>query len=223
MENNFKSRSLVIVCVLGPPGAGKGTLCKSAMADFARSPTGYQLYHLSVGDHLRHLCKSEPPDALKTLDIGKIRSSLAENKLLPADMLNQVLQHWLTSNLDAANPSPAVLLIDGFPRNMEQALAFEDMIAKPAKVIVLECPHDTAQDRYLARVREKADDKKRFEKRHGEYVETMKAISKHYEGITETIYAGGTPDDSYAKFVEALPLGEIMMKSFTSGGRLYYG
>lgn len=49
-----KPPSIPIILVLGPPGSGKGTICKQLAADF-------NLHHLSVGDWLR--AQAAPPIA----------------------------------------------------------------------------------------------------------------------------------------------------------------
>lgn len=46
-EQETKPQLLPIVLILGPPGSGKGTLCKHLAADF-------NLHHISVGNWLRH-------------------------------------------------------------------------------------------------------------------------------------------------------------------------
>ncbi|XDG06257.1 hypothetical protein ABKA04_005872 [Annulohypoxylon sp. FPYF3050] len=96
-------------------------------------------------------------------------------------------------------------LIDGFPRNMETALAFEERMGKPNGVIILECARETARCRYLTRRREETDDNAKFEKRFDEYVENMKAIRKHYEGNIKTVCVDGSIDDYFVDFLNALP------------------
>ncbi|KAI0838125.1 P-loop containing nucleoside triphosphate hydrolase protein [Hypoxylon sp. FL0890] len=183
MGNASKSPPPMIIFVLGPPGAGKGTLCTSAAATKGIFPDGLCCRHLSVGDYLRHICKSESPCDRQIFDISKIRVHLEKYKLLPADVLIPVIEDWISR---VWNNKSLPLLIDGFPRNLQQAVLFEEKIGKPVKVIILQCAHDTARARFLLRKREDGDDEKRFEMRYSEYLETMKAICERYKGIVES-------------------------------------
>ncbi|KAI0595159.1 P-loop containing nucleoside triphosphate hydrolase protein [Biscogniauxia sp. FL1348] len=190
-----------IVFVLGPPGSGKGTLCKLATSYLEVSRCRYQ--HLSVGDYLRELSASELPCEAGGFDGNMISESIRSNKLLPSQALIPLLEHKISSAM-AHSQTTTVWLIDGFPRNMETALVFEEKIGKPAKVVVLECTHDIAQRRYLGRARETIDDVNRFEKRYSDYVENMNAIREHYRGAIETVCVDGSRDECFGKFVAVL-------------------
>ncbi|KAI2464708.1 P-loop containing nucleoside triphosphate hydrolase protein [Annulohypoxylon bovei var. microspora] len=202
MESSAQSGYYNIIFVLGPPGSGKGTLCK--LTTNRLNTSGHSYRHLSVGDYLRQLCETGVPCEDESFDFDKIRNHLRESKLLPADVLIPVLEHKIGSILDG-NGTAITWLVDGFPRNIETTLAFEEKIGKPVKVVVLECTHDTAQRRFLNRSREKSDDEKRFEKRYGEYVENMQAIREHYKSNIETICVDGTSEEYLGKFISALP------------------
>ncbi|KAI0457183.1 P-loop containing nucleoside triphosphate hydrolase protein [Xylaria acuta] len=184
MGGTTEPHSHTIIFILGPPGSGKGTLCKLA-TDMLGKPS-HRYFHLSVGDYLRELCDPAVPCEGLSLDYNKIHEHLRESKLLPADVLIPVLQHKINS-IPNEKSAITIWLIDGFPRNMETALAFEQKVGKPVKVITLECKRDTAEGRFLRRGRERIDDEKRFDKRYGEYVENMKAIREHYAGIMDAM------------------------------------
>ncbi|KAI1099043.1 P-loop containing nucleoside triphosphate hydrolase protein [Jackrogersella minutella] len=198
MESSVQSSCYNVVFVLGPPGSGKGTLCKLATNQLNTSDYNYR--HLSVGDYLRELCKTEVSCEGESFDLDRIRIHLREMKLLPSHVLIPVLKHKISSTLDGKS-APTTWLVDGFPRNMETTLVFEEKIGKPVKVIVLECARDTAQHRFLNRSREKSDDEKRFARRYDEYVENMKAIREHYKGNIETICVDGALEEYIDKFV----------------------
>ncbi|KAI1208192.1 P-loop containing nucleoside triphosphate hydrolase protein [Annulohypoxylon truncatum] len=202
MECSAQSRHFSIVFVLGPPGSGKGTLCKLAIESLKKSSDRY--CHLSVGDRLRELCNIELPCECEKFDLDMILDHLRESKLLPADVLIPVLEDEIYSIL-TGNDGTITWLIDGFPRNMETALAFEEKIGKPAKVIVLECTRENAQQRFLHRSREKNDNGDKFEKRYSEYVENMEAIRKHYGSNIKTICVDGPADEHLVEFITALP------------------
>ncbi|KAK5636731.1 hypothetical protein RRF57_012443 [Xylaria bambusicola] len=184
MESAIQPDRYDIVFVLGPPGSGKGTVCKQAVKSLKRPPH----HHLSVGDYLRELCDPLASHDGNHIDENRIRDYLRDNKLLPADVLIPILKGKIDSmpNVDFTETT---WLIDGFPRNMETALAFEETIGKPLKVIVLECSRDIAKRRYLSRAREQMDDEGRFDKRYDDYIKNMEAIQEHYKskGIMELV------------------------------------
>ncbi|KAI1773280.1 P-loop containing nucleoside triphosphate hydrolase protein [Hypoxylon cercidicola] len=200
MEGSSQLHRRSIVFVLGPPGSGKGTLCKHAVSQLDMSGFGQSYHHLSVGDYLRELCAPEAQSETTGFNYSKIREHLRESKLLPSSVLIPVLEHKVSPSPNSDSAS-TVWLIDGFPRNIETALAFEEKIGQPIKVIVLECTRDTAKHRFLSRGREKSDDEERFERRYDEYVENMKEIRERYKGITETVNVAGTREECTAAFM----------------------
>ncbi|KAI0432266.1 P-loop containing nucleoside triphosphate hydrolase protein [Xylaria sp. FL1042] len=202
MESTTQPPKDVIIFILGPPGSGKGTNCERA-AEILKP--GHRCYrHISVGDCLRKLCNPETHCDEKNLDRNMIHNFLRENKLLPANVLIPLLKHTMDST-PTEKGCTTIWLIDGFPRNMETALAFEEKIGKPIKVIALRCHRDKAQDRYLKRCRETIDDKERFNNRYDGYLRNMAAIQKHYESILECISVDGDKQESLRQFMAALP------------------
>ncbi|KAI0809707.1 P-loop containing nucleoside triphosphate hydrolase protein [Xylaria sp. FL0064] len=198
----MESSKDTIIFVLGPPGSGKGTNCKRVTEILKPARCSYR--HLSVGDYLRKLCNPDTPCDATNLDRDMIRDFLSDNKLLPADVVIPLLKHKMDST-PTEKGYTTIWLIDGFPRNMETALAFEEKIGKPAKVIALGCRREKAQDRYLNRRRETMDDKERFHKRYYEHLGTMAAIYKHYEKILESVCVDGDEEESLSQFMAALP------------------
>ncbi|TRX94691.1 hypothetical protein FHL15_004463 [Xylaria flabelliformis] len=204
MDCNSESHSYTIIFILGPPGSGKGTLCKLA-TDRLRTPDHHYI-HLSVGDYLRELCDPAASCEVKGFNHDEIREHLRESKLLPADVLIPVLEYKINSTPKEKNTT-TTWLIDGFPRNMETALAFEEKVGKPVKIIALECKREIAEGRFLRRSRERTDDPKRFDKRYGEYIENMRAIREHYAGIMNTVHVNGDRGECLEKFMVGLRQG----------------
>ncbi|TGJ83837.1 hypothetical protein E0Z10_g4920 [Xylaria hypoxylon] len=202
MESTMQSPNDVIIFVLGPPGSGKGTVCKTAAGILQSHSRHY--CHLSVGDYLRELCNTETPSEATHFDRNRIRNHLRDNILLPADVLTPILKHRINSTPNEEGAT-TVWLIDGFPRSLETAPAFEKEIGKPVKVITLECSREVAARRFLSRGREKVDDDKRFSKRYDEYVENMKPIDEYYKDIMVVARADGDQRQCLDQFLEALP------------------
>ncbi|KAI1458206.1 P-loop containing nucleoside triphosphate hydrolase protein [Annulohypoxylon moriforme] len=198
MDTSAQSHSYDIIFVIGPPGSGKGTLCSLTVDGLYESGDG-NYYHLSVGDYLRELCETGRPGPR----ISIVRKHLLKDELLPAKTIIRLLDDKIDETINGDDTAIAIL-VDGFPRNIETALAFEEQIAKPAKVIVLECTRDTAQSRYLKRGREKSDNEERFKRRYDEYVENMKAIREHYGNNIQTICVDGVLEGYIGKFISAV-------------------
>jgi len=98
------------ILILGPPGAGKGTQ-SSNIAD------EYGVEHVTTGDALR---------ANKDMDISDMdteydtpRAYMEAGDLVPDAVVNAIVEEALTS-ADG-------FVLDGYPRNMDQADELEDM------------------------------------------------------------------------------------------------
>ncbi|CAM6022048.1 unnamed protein product [Sphagnum balticum] len=122
-----------IIFVLGGPGCGKGTQCERIVHDFG-------FLHLSAGDLLRDEVKRKS-------ELGKkCEQLMKDGKLVPADVPLSLLSKAMK---DANNAKG--YLIDGFPRALDQAQAFDKLVGRPTLVIFLECPQDVMEKRLLKR------------------------------------------------------------------------
>lgn len=98
--------------LLGPPGAGKGTQA----AQFVEE---YGVVHISTGDIFRSNIKDETELGLK------VKSYLNEGKLVPDDLTIDLV--WDRLDQDDAQHG---FLLDGFPRTIAQAEAFDAGLEK---------------------------------------------------------------------------------------------
>lgn len=124
----------MIVVLTGAPGAGKGT-----QADLISEKLGFK--KISTGDALRRQIQ------LGT-DIGKkAQGIMAEGRLVPDDVLLGILK----SELDAASGKP--VLLDGYPRNLAQAKALQDIVGKDGlnAAIHLDVDYQALTDRITGR------------------------------------------------------------------------
>ena len=72
-------------------------------------------------------------------------------------------------------------LIDGFPRTLEQAAAFEEHVSLPSSVLFLECPEDVLRARLLLRDDGRTDDNSEaVEKRLAVFREMTLPVIEHY-------------------------------------------
>ncbi len=128
---------------LGPPGAGKGTQAK-VLSKNCKVP------HISTGDILRTAVKAKT-------ELGqKAEGYMSAGELVPDDLVLDLIRERLGQE-DAVNG----WLLDGFPRNVEQAEFLNKLLDEIKQtcdfVINLEVPDNELVSRMLARGR--ADDK----------------------------------------------------------------
>ena len=91
------------IILFGPPGAGKGTQAENIVKN-------YKLLQISSGDLLREEVK-------KNSVLGKqIKTILDKGMFVTDDIINSLIENILSNN-DINNR----LLLDGYPRNIEQA------------------------------------------------------------------------------------------------------
>lgn len=126
------------IIFIAPPAAGKGT--QSEMVS-----QKYGIPHISTGDLLRAAAKEDN-------ERGRyISEQMQTGGLVSDDVTIELLKERLQKN-DCDNG----YILDGFPRNVEQAKTYDDILAKLNKkmgiVILLEVDEDTAMKRSCGRL-----------------------------------------------------------------------
>jgi len=100
------------IVLLGSPGAGKGTQAKVISKKF-------DIPHISTGDILRNEIKGGS-------GLGKKAAGFVESgKLVPDGIIIEIIKNEIS-----LGKSKNGFLMDGFPRNLEQALMFSDLLDK---------------------------------------------------------------------------------------------
>ena len=126
------STSAKILILLGAPGAGKGTISKKIKKDFLN------ILQLSTGDLLRQHVRD------KTALGNQARSIMEKGGLVPDAVLFSLLEKEM-NDIHSNQPEHHVLL-DGFPRNLPQAIEF-NIRWKVDAVLSLDVPAQTVIDR----------------------------------------------------------------------------
>ena len=123
-----------IVILLGAPGSGKGTVAARLAAENAN------LKHVSSGDLLRGAVAKGTPagvEAKKYMEAGQ---------LVPDALIAQMIKDVI-----AETSGDVTMLLDGFPRNVEQADILAATGAKIRSAVLLDVPDSIIQDRIAGR------------------------------------------------------------------------
>ena len=126
------------IIFIAPPSAGKGTQSKLISEK-------YNLPHISTGDLLRE-------ETSKGTEFGnEIKAIMESGNLVSDDIITKLLENRLSQD-DCNNG----YILDGYPRNIEQAKIYEELLTKLNKdlgvVIFLDIPRQGALDRVLSRI-----------------------------------------------------------------------
>ena len=100
------------IMFIAPPAAGKGTQAEIITAK-------YNIPHISTGDILREIAKEDS-------EIGNyVAETMASGKLVKDEITYQLIEDRLARE-DCKNG----FIIDGFPRNLDQAVEYDKIVAK---------------------------------------------------------------------------------------------
>lgn len=125
------------VLIMGPAGAGKGTMSDLIIKEF-------DIPHISTGDMLRENVNNHTK-------LGELATSYMQaGQLVPDDVINAMVE----TRLQEPDCQKGYLM-DGYPRTLVQAEALKDITAKIGKtvetVIVLEVEFDILAERITGR------------------------------------------------------------------------
>ena len=165
----FDPKDVTVIFVLGGPGAGKGTQCANIVRD-------YGFAHFSAGDLLR--TEQNRPDS----EFGElIKTYIREGKIVPMEVTVALIENAMREEINKAGKR---FLIDGFPRQMDQGLRFEQDVC-PSKMVLF---FDTTEEVMLKRLLKRAETSGReddniesIKKRFRTFVETSMPVVEYYE------------------------------------------
>ncbi|TIA88100.1 hypothetical protein E3P81_03659 [Wallemia ichthyophaga] len=192
---SFDSSQVLVIFVLGGPGAGKGTQCGRLVED-------YSFCHLSAGDLLRAEQAREGSEAGEL-----IKSFIREGRIVPSYVTLNLLKNAMDDAITHRNITR--FLIDGFPRQMDQALSFDEHICNSRFVLYLNCPESTMEERLLKRSQTSGRDDDNVEsirKRFATFINTSMPVIEHYQKMDKVVQVDCTAsvDDVYARVKEAV-------------------
>jgi len=125
------------IMFIAPPAAGKGTQAELVVKK-------YKVPHISTGDILREISKEDS-------ELGQyVFETLASGKLVKDEITYQLIEERLARD-DCKNG----YIIDGFPRNIEQAIEYDKILKKLGydigNVILINIDEKTLEKRITGR------------------------------------------------------------------------
>ena len=125
------------IIFFGPPGAGKGTQA-NIISKYLNVP------HLSTGDILRK----------KLLDndnlANKLKLTMAAGNLVSDDILNPIVSSRLSKEVSKG------FILDGFPRNLNQASKFDEILLQNDKKIDFVIELKVSKENLYKRIKNRA-------------------------------------------------------------------
>lgn len=126
------------ILIMGGPGAGKGTMSSKIVEKF-------NVNHISTGDIFRS-------EIGNSTELGLMAKSYMDQGLLvPDEVVNNMVKSYLENLTDKKNG----FLLDGYPRTLDQAKAFDELAGSSElaidKVIAMEIDFDVLAGRITGR------------------------------------------------------------------------
>jgi adenylate kinase len=186
---------LLNVLILGPQGAGKGTQAKRIAAE-------YGVPQIATGDMFRAAIAKGTP-------LGRqVEPILASGALVPDDLTIGIIRERL-----AEEDAEEGFVLDGFPRNMAQAEALDELLAEIGRplsaILEFQLADEVGTERMLARAREEErpdDTPEVIARRLAIYHAETEPVVRRYlaTGNVVGIHAGGSVNEVWSEVQQAL-------------------
>ena len=140
-------KPLKVLIFLGPPGSGKGT-----QAEILTDKLEY--YHISIGDLLRE-------NISKNTGLGKLAAKYVNSgELVPDDLIIELVNSTLYK-LQSENSQYSGVILDGFPRTINQAASLDSKIKDSGASIRAVIYLDISDEKIISRLQSRGrnDDK----------------------------------------------------------------
>ncbi|KAH8551804.1 adenylate kinase-domain-containing protein [Umbelopsis sp. PMI_123] len=184
----FDKKDVTVVFVLGGPGAGKGTQCAKIKED-------YDFVHLSAGDLLREEQQREGSQYGEL-----IKNYIKDGLIVPMEVTIVLLENAMRDAIEKQKKTR--FLIDGFPRKLDQAVKFEEVVVPCQFVLYFECPEEVLLKRLLKRGESSGridDNIESIKKRFRVFADTSFPVIEEYEkeGKVKKLSCENTVDGVY--------------------------
>lgn len=181
------------IIIFGPPGAGKGTQANLISEE-------YDIPHLSTGEIFRSSIKNETP-------LGKeVKAILDAGDLVPDEKVVGLVEEELQNDKYANG-----YILDGFPRTVPQAEAYDALLDKKGKTLdaflQLVVPEEELINRILSRGEGRSDDSpQKVKNRLAVYRKETEPVLNHYkkQDLVETINGVGSIEKIFERIKATL-------------------
>ncbi|XP_030607647.1 adenylate kinase isoenzyme 5 [Archocentrus centrarchus] len=168
-----------VILVIGGPGSGKGT-------QSLKIAERYGFQYMSVGELLRKKMIHNATSNRKWSLIAKI---ITNGELAPQETTITEIKQKIMKIPDANG-----IVIDGFPRDVGQALSFEDQICTPDLVVFLACTNHRLKERLQKRAEQQGrpdDNPKAIDRRLTNFKQNTIPLVKYFQerGLIVTLDA----------------------------------
>jgi UMP-CMP kinase len=199
----------LVIFVLGPPCAGKSTICTILAKRF-------KLDHFSLGDELRNLVSSNftghpariksklSVDELQDLTKGVRAGTLAPSNITPKYVRERIFP-------DGVVPPNVRILIDGFPRGVDRWETFKDSVkdiwecGDNTWVLVLCTDREVAKERFVSRGRAGDVFDKRFDSHEESIGDIVAAMKQDGVNVMECQTGLGFHPEDIVEVVKMIP------------------
>ena len=178
----------MIIILLGPPGAGKGT-----QASFIKNE--FNIAHISTGDMLREAVKNETALGLTAKEI------MARGDYVPDNLLLEIIKERV-SEKDCENG----FILDGYPRNEVQAKSLDIILNETNNsidgIIQIDVDFSVLQKRIEGRAKDdnneirEDDNLQVMKKRLQVYIDQTEPLISYYSNHKNFIIINGMSDIS---------------------------
>ena len=178
----------MIIILLGPPGAGKGT-----QAAFIKEY--FNVAHISTGDMLREAVKNETTLGLTAKEI------MARGDYVPDDLLLEIINERVDED-DCKNG----FILDGYPRNETQAKSLDEILSQSNNsidgIIQIDVDFSVLENRIEGRAKDnnseirEDDNLQVMKKRLQVYVDQTEPLISYYSNHKNFIVINGMNDIS---------------------------
>jgi adenylate kinase len=182
--------------VLGPQGSGKGTQAK-------RIARAHDLPHVSTGDMFRALDDATP--------LGReVNEIMERGDLVPDEITIRMIRERL-----AQDDARRGFILDGFPRNLAQAEALDQMLEEIGRsldvIFFFDLDDETAKERALGRAHEEGridDTPESIERRLALYHQQTEPVVEYYRttGKLVPLHANRSIEEVSAEIQKALEM-----------------
>lgn len=181
------------IILFGPPGAGKGTQAKLLEESL-------QVPQLSTGDMFRSAIKNQTPLGIK------VKAIMDSGKLVSDEVVVEMVQETIAKPEYASG-----YILDGFPRTVAQAEAFDSLLAnrceKVEAFVAMEVPEEELVNRLVNRGQGREDDSpEKIKVRLKVYDQETAPVMEHYrkKGMFKSVNGLGTIDEIQQRLIKAI-------------------